>query len=347
MPDATYGVVRALGADDLEAAGVRAIMSNSYHLSRRPGVTTVGALGGLRAMMGWKGPIVTDSGGFQAYSLLHQDPSLGAITSDGLVFAVERGHKPIRLTPEKSVQNQLRLGSNVLFCLDDCTHPDAGPDDQRLSVERTVQWAKRCKTTFVSGLDSRRVEPDLRPGLFAVVQGGRDPALRRECAERLLEIGFDGFGYGGWPIDSDGALVHDLLTLTRALIPAEFRMQALGIGHPASIVACARMGYTQFDSALPTRDARRGRLYSFRTSAPDLEGDTKEWLELTYIQDERYVRDSRPLSEYCLGQCCQRYSRGYLRHLSKIEDPLFYRLATIHNLTFMRALTDILDAEKL
>lgn len=347
MPDATRGVVRALGGDELEAAGVRVVMSNVYHLSRRPGISTVNALGGVGAMMGWTGPIVTDSGGFQAYSLIRQNPDLGSISAQGLSFSPDPGEKRIRLTPERSIQSQLRLRSDVLFCLDDCTHPDAPDADQRASVERTVQWAAQSKRTFEQLLGQQRTPPAERPLLYAVVQGGRDEGLRRQCAERLLEIGFDGYGYGGWPIDEDGQLVSDLLSLTRQLIPPQWPMHALGVGHPASIVACARMGYRSFDSALPTRDARRGRLYAMTGpmgGAAQIDAPQKSWLEMIYIADERYARDRRPLDESCGCLGCQRYSRGYLRHLARLEEPLFYRLATLHNLTFMRRLTDRLDA---
>jgi queuine tRNA-ribosyltransferase len=340
MPDATHGVVRAVGPDDLEAAGVRMIMTNSLHLARRPGVTTVQALGGAARMIGWNGPIATDSGGFQAFSLIRQNPRLGSISPEGFVFSTEIGGKPIRITPQKSIQNQLRLGSNLLFCVDDCTHPDSSLPEQELSVQRTIAWAAQCKRAFDKGIADRRLPTERQPKLFAVIQGGRSPELRKRCAEALLAIGFDGYGYGGWPLDNEGQLLAETLALTRELVPSHLTMHALGVGHPASVVACAQMGYRLFDSALPTRDARRGRLYCFRADKPDLMKSAQEWLEFVYIQDEKHIKEDRPLSNYCNLICCRRFSRGYLRHLAKLEDALFYRLATIHNLNFMRQLTD-------
>ena len=184
-----------------------------------------------------------------------------------------------------------------------------------------------------------------RPLLFAVIQGGRNADLRRRCAEALLDIGFDGFGYGGWPLDEDGRLVADMLALTRELVPSDLPMHALGVGHPASVVSCSAMGYTLFDSALPTRDARRGRLYTFREERPRLGAPAEEWLKFIYINDDKYIKDDRPISPLCSCPACTRFSVAYLRHLSKIEDSLFYRLATVHNLTFMTRLTDLLTEQ--
>jgi queuine tRNA-ribosyltransferase len=342
MPDATYGTVRATGADDLERADIRIVMTNSFHLMMRPGISAVRSLGGVKAFLGWNKVVATDSGGFQAYSLIRQNARYGRVTEDGLTFVPENDSKKVQLTPDKVILNQLRLGSDILFCLDDCTHPDDAASEQQLSVERTIAWARACKTAFEQFVERREGE---RPRLYGVVQGGRDPALRRRCAEELLAMGFDGFGYGGWPIDAEGALLHDMLALTRQLIPREFPMHALGVGHPDSIVKCARLGYALFDSALPTRDARRGRLYTFAGAAPQLARELRDWFRPVYIEDERYARDRRPLSEACTGICCTRYSRGYLRHLKLIEDGLFNRLATLHNLTFMSQLTSLLRLE--
>lgn len=342
MPDATYGVVRATGPDDLERAGVRIVMTNAFHLMLRPGITTVRALGGVKGLLGWPGVVATDSGGFQAYSLIRQNARYGRIDRHGLTFVPEGSSDKIALTPEKAIQNQLRLGGDLLFCLDDCTHPEDPPAEQEESVRRTVEWARVCRTAFDRGLEQRQASPATRPRLFGVIQGGRNPQLRRACAEALLEIGFDGFGFGGWPLDDDGALMADILQLTRELVPGKYPMHALGVGHPASVAACTRMGYALFDSALPTRDARRGRLYTFTTAQPDPSGEARDWFRTVYIQDERHLKDSRPLDDGCPGPCCTRHSRGYLHHLHRIEDALYFRLATLHNLHFMRRLTDAL-----
>jgi queuine tRNA-ribosyltransferase len=329
--------VRAVGVDDLAAAGVRVVMTNALHLRQRPGMTTIAALGGAKRFIGWDGPLMADSGGFQALSLIRENARYGRIDADGLIFTPEGRDKRLLLTPEKSIESQMRLGADVLFCLDDCTHAEDSQAEQEASVARTLAWAKRCRAAFDEQCARRRL--DARPLLFAAVQGGRDPELRRRCAEGLLAIGFDGYGFGGWPLDSDGALLEDMLALTRELIGDAFPMHALGVGHPGSVTRCTAMGYRLFDSALPTRDARRGRLYSFAGLEPDLSAPHRDWLRTLYLQDEMHMKAAGPLDESCTALCCTRYSTGYLRHLFRIEDPLFFRLATIHNLAFMTRLT--------
>lgn len=346
LPDATLGVVRGVDAADLEAVGIEALVMSVFHLMQKPGSSTIAALGGLHKMCGWNRPIITDSGGFQAYSLIRQNPRFGSLGDNGIRFRPENSDRDFLMTPEKSVQLQLAYGGDIVVCLDDCTHVEDSAEEQRLSVQRTMRWAKRCKEEFVRQIGQRKRRSEgPRPLLFGVVQGGGDPALRRECAEALLEIGFDGYGYGGWPLDGEGGLVREMLALCRELIPAEFPMHALGVGHPEYIVECARMGYDTFDSALPTRDARTGRLYAF-TSDPS--GDAfrldGKWQRTLYIDDEKHIKSDGPVSPGCGCLACTRYSVGYLRHLHKCGDTLFYRLATVHNLSFMMQLMRLLRA---
>ena len=339
LPDATQGVVRAVDSVDLRACGVQALVMNTFHLMQHPGSSTVQALGGLHAMAAWPGPIVTDSGGFQAYSLIRQNAKFGSLTDNGMVYRPEGGKHKLLLTPEKCVQLQLSYGADVVMCLDDCTHVDDPPDAQAVSVRRTVKWAARCKQEFVRLVGEKRLPVSERPLLFAVIQGGGLPELRRACAEALLAIGFDGYGYGGWPLDADGKLVVDMLAYTRELVPRAWPMHALGVGHPANVVACARLGYGLFDSALPTRDARRGRLYVFSQpldGAPIPAGE--DWFSFVYIKDDKHTKDVRPLSEQCDCLTCSHYSRGYLHHLFKTGDAAYLRLATLHNLRFMTTL---------
>ena len=337
LPDATYGVVRSVDSQDLLACQVQAVMMNSFHLMQRPGSSTVQALGGLHRMSGWPRPIVTDSGGFQAYSLIRQNPKFGQLSERGLVFQPEGAQRKFQLTPEKSIQLQVAYGSDLVICLDDCTHIDAPESEQRLSVAHTLAWAERCRKEFEHLVEQKRLEGDQRPRLFAVIQGGGSLELRRQCAEALLDGGgFDGFGYGGWPLDGQGNLLSEILAYTRQLVPPQFPLHALGVGHPRNVLACYRLGYDLFDSAMPTRDARHGRLYRF-TAPSGLDG---EWMEYIYINDERHIKAAGPLSPWCDCLACQNYSLGYLRHLFKLEDSLFPRLATIHNLRFMTQLTD-------
>jgi queuine tRNA-ribosyltransferase len=351
LPDATLGVVRATDAADLHAAGVRALVMNVFHLMQKPGSSTISALGGLHQMSGWDGPIMTDSGGFQAYSLIRQNPRAGSLSDQGIRFQPEGADRPIQLTPEKSIQLQMAYGADILVCLDDCTHVDDAPAEQQVSVARTIKWARRCKDEFERLLrqhrsGSPRAELPARPLLFAVVQGGGSEQLRRECAEALLEIGFDGYGYGGWPLDAQGKLLHDMLNYTRSLIPRAFPMHALGVGHPDSVVACHKLGYQMFDSALPTRDARSGRLYAF-TNDPARANFRPHgnWWEYIYVEDKKYIKTNRPISAFCDCHTCQRYSLGYLHHLHKVNDTLYFRLATIHNLRFMMRLMETLASE--
>jgi queuine tRNA-ribosyltransferase len=355
LPDATQGVVRSVDSEDLVACGVAGLVMNAFHLMQRPGWEAVKALGGLHRMCGWERPIVTDSGGFQAYSLIRQNARFGEIGDHGITFRPEGSSRKLLLTPEKSIQRQMSFGADILVCLDDCTHVDAPIETQRQSVARTLAWARRCRREFdrlVSlrssagcrvpgagfGLGTRHPAPgtDQRPLLFAVIQGGGDRALRSRCAEELLAIGFDGYGYGGWPLDSEGRLLEEMLAYTRSLVPPEFPMHALGVGHPANVAAVARLGYAIFDSAMPTRDARHGRLYA--------RGEDE--FSFVYIGDEKHIRDARPISAECDALCCRRYSRGYVHHLFKLNDSLYPRLATIHNLRFMMQLTGRLATQE-
>ncbi len=342
FPDATLGVVRGVDSSDLESVGIEAVVMSVFHLMQKPGSSTIAALGGLHKMAGWPRPIVTDSGGFQAYSMIRQNAKFGSLGDNGIRFKPEGSDRDFLLTPEKSIQLQLAYGGDIVVCLDDCTHVQDSDAEQQLSVVRTVRWAKRCKEEFLRQLDQpkRRREP-ISPLLYGVVQGGGDPALRLRCAEELLQIGFDGYGYGGWPLDAEGNLVREMLALCREAVPERFPMHALGIGHPQSIVDCASMGYGTFDSSLPTRDARTGRLYVYNSDpfAPAF-GFTGKWFKTLYIDDDKHFKKDAPVSPGCDCLACRRYSVGYLRHLHKCGDTLYYRLATLHNLRFMTILME-------
>ncbi len=340
LPDATRAVVRAVDAADLEGAGIRGLMVNALHVAHRPGASVVEAAGGLHRFMGWRGPVFTDSGGYQAYSLTRENKALGSVSDEGFTYRFDRAEEKKLLTPEKSVERQLQLGTDVVITLDQCTHPGAPAAEQRESVRRTVAWGLRCRAEFARRLNDRPPAGEV-PKLFAVVQGGDDPALRRECAEGLLAAGFDGYGYGGWPVDDDGGLV-DAVGVTARLIPDGMPRLALGIGGPENVVAAHALGYRLFDCTLPTRDGRHGRLYTFRGGpAAGLAGD---WCERVNIGNERFRRESGPVEAGCDCACCARYSRAYLHHLFAIKDAAALRLATIHNLRFFTRLFDRLRA---
>ncbi len=335
MPDATQGVVRSLDATDLLTCEIQALVMNTFHLMQRPGSSTIQALGGLHKMSAWERPIVTDSGGFQAYSLIQQNAKFGTIDDDGITFKPENADRKFHLTPEKTVQLQVSYGADIVICLDDCTHVDAPLEIQEVAVRRTIAWAKRCKREFERLMQQKRLPKERQPLLFAVVQGGGFRELRKRCVEALLEIGFDGYGYGGWPLDGQGKLLTDIIAYTRACVPPQFPMHALGVGHPQNIVDCTHAGYGIFDSAMPTRDARHARLYTFT----DASGLIDKWFAYVYANDDKHIKNNTPVSPYCDCLCCTHYSLGYLHHLFKINDTLFFRLATIHNLRFMTLLT--------
>lgn len=340
LPDGTQGVVRSVSAEDLEACQIQAVQMNVYHLMQRPGSSTIGALGGLHRMAGWSRPIFTDSGGFQVYSLIRQNPKAGSITERGATFKPGGDRKYI-LTPEKSVQLQFGYGSDMIICFDDCTGPDDPPEAQADSVRRTIKWAAECKRTFLQLADQKRLDDVARPKLMAVIQGGLSRDLRQRCAETLLEIGFDAYGYGGWPLDAGGNLLVEMVGLVRELVPPEFPVHALGIGHPVNVAACVAMGYELFDSTMPTRDARHGRLYAFTRdprSAPLRPNEN--WFTYVYPGDDKHIKAADPVSVWCDCPACTRYSLAYLHHLFKINDTLYPRLATIHNLRFMTLLME-------
>lgn len=338
LPDGTQGVVRSVSAADLEGARIQAVQMNVYHLMQRPGTSTIQSLGGLHRLSGWPRPIFTDSGGFQVYSLIRQNPKSGTITDKGASFR-PGGDRKYNLTPEKSIQLQFAYGSDMLICFDDCTHPDDPLAEQALSVQRTIRWAGRCRATFDQLVEQKQLGEAERPHLMAVIQGGLSADLRRECAEALLALGFDAYGYGGWPLDAQGNLLEDMLGLVRELVPAQFPVHALGVGHPASVAACVRLGYELFDSTMPTRDARHGRLLVFKVAPAQMTSFAgSDWFSYCYPADDRHFKEAMPVSAVCDCECCANYSLGYLHHLYKLNDNLYSRLATVHNLRFMTML---------
>ncbi|MFY9826307.1 MAG: tRNA guanosine(34) transglycosylase Tgt [Thermoanaerobaculia bacterium] len=347
FPDATRAVVKSVDAADLAASGVAAVMVNAFHVTTQPGADVISKLGGLHGFMGWPGPIVTDSGGFQIYSLLRENSRNGSVSAKGFVYRPggRGGDGDKRLfTPEKSVQQQMRFGADVLFCLDQCTHPEDASDVHLASVERTIAWARLCKAELGRRLAQRKGDGP-RPLLFAVIQGGNDQDLRRRCAESLLEIGFDGFGFGGWPIGEEGELVEMVLRIPE-MVPRGIPLHGLGIGKPENIVAAYRAGYHTFDSSFPTRAARRRRLM---VATRDWAGGRltgKDFYDVLYLEDERYYRDGRPLDAFCSCLTCRRFSRAYLHHLFRIDDGLANRLATVHNLAFYSRLMAALADER-
>lgn len=346
MPDATRGVVRSLSPNDLQAVGLNWLMVNTFHLLKQPGEKILEKAGGLKNLMNWPGFLASDSGGFQLFSLIQKNPNLGKITDEGVVlYSGPKKQKKTLFTPEESIRLQFVIGSDIKIVLDDFSPPDA--DDARLetSVKRTIAWAKRAKAEFDRQLQARpaqRLNP--RPLLLAPIQGHNHQKWRRYCADALLEIGFDIYGLGGWPLDHNGQFAYQLAQFNAQLTPDEYPRFALGVGSLENIVRLYLMGYHFFDCVLPTRDARHQRLYVFQTDPQALNLDEIKKLatnhqldkifDYLYIGQGKYQTACQQISEHCDCPICQnqQISRAYLHHLFKIKDSSAWRLATLHNL---------------
>jgi queuine tRNA-ribosyltransferase len=332
FPDATRAVVRGLDSRDVQATGIQGILVNTLHLYLKLGKKLVEKFDGIGRFMGWSGALISDSGGFQVMSLAKKGS--GKVTDEGVAFHLNK-NKRVLLTPEKSIEFQWLLKTDLLVVLDDFTPPKVDRKQAEATVKRTIDWAKRSKVKFEELVrrDGRR------PYLIGVVQGGFFPDLRKDCALALAEIGFDGYGYGGWPMRHDGSFDYDSAQIIAENTPKNSWLYGLGIGKPDEIANLVKIGYRIFDCVLPTRDARHGRLY---VAADNFKGFTY------YTPDkEKYYSDDTAVDPDCDCRLCRHYSRAYLRHLFKIKDLTAVRLATIHNLRFYARLMEKLQVEYL
>lgn len=295
------------------------ILSNTYHLRSYPGDDFIKKNGGLHNFMKWPLPILTDSGGFQVFSLIHGAKNLkGKVTDDGAFFNNPITGERLELTPEKSIEIQFNLGSDIMVVLDDCRHYK---DDKELkkSVYRTIEWAKRCKKRFEEIITERNFAENHRPLLFCVVQGGIDYELREYCVNELTKIGFDGYGFGGWAINEKEYFPYDLLKFVAERLPEDKPRYAMGVGNPENMITCVNYGYDLFDCVIPSRNARHGLAYTTK-------GEIK-------IQNAIYKNDKSPLDAN-LPSIASNYSKEYIYHLFKIQDALGGELLTIQNLKF-------------
>jgi queuine tRNA-ribosyltransferase len=312
MPVATQGSVKALDPDDLRAAGVEIVLANTYHLLLRPGPELVRDLGGLHRFMGWPGPILTDSGGFQVFSLA----KLRRIGEEGVEFRSHVDGSLRFLSPERVVDIQHALGVDILHPLDECLAYGAGEAETERSLALTLRWLARSRA------EHRRAGG---PGaLFGIVQGGTHEALRRRAVEATCALNLDGYSIGGLAVGEPPALMYDLVELTASLLPAGQPRYLMGVGKPAGVVESVARGVDLFDCVLPTRNARNGQV--FTADGP---------LVVTHA---RFARDPGPLDADCGCLACRRFSRAYLRHLFMTRELLAYRLLTLHNVTFYQAL---------
>ena len=340
FPDATRAVVRSIDTSDLELTKTPGILVNTFHLWQELGEDVVKKFGGIGNFMSWHGGIISDSGGFQVMSVIKSGTIKGEITDEGAVFYPSKNKKVI-LTPEKSIQFQMSLKTDMVVVLDDFTDPQVGYDEAKKSVIRTIDWAKRSKDEFEKICRRNELSEKPRPYILGVVQGGKFQDLRKYCTEELTKIGFDGFGYGGWPINNEGKFDMETAKTIAENAPKDYFLYGLGVGKPDDIVACARLGYNIFDCVLPTRDARHGRLYVYNAGSIDEINITKPNFYSFYTPEkQKYFSDKSPVSLACDCLLCRKYSKAYLAHLFKINDFTAGRLATIHNLRFYSLLTE-------
>lgn len=333
LPDGTMGVVRNLDSADLRSVGTEGVVVNTYHLLSTPGTDVLKNAGGLKRLMDFEGLVVTDSGGWQCFSLIHRAGTRGRITDAGVIFSIGGGKNKL-FSPAVSIRAQFDIGSDVVVCLDDFTDPAASERRLRESVDRTTLWARKCKEEYDRILEERAGSGAPKPLILAVIQGGFDREARRRSAAELIELGFDGYGFGGYVVEN-GRINLDLSQFVADLVPRDKIGFALGFGRPWDIAALWEMGWEMFDCTLPTRDARHKRFYAFREDPRRLslrELKDPESYEYLYLRREKHSRDLAPVSRHCDCPVCARYSRSYLFHLFDISDGLALRLATLHNL---------------
>ena len=306
LPVGTQGTVKSLTPEDLVEIGVEAILANTYHLYLRPGHETIRRLGGLHTFIHWERPILTDSGGYQIFSLA----KLRKITEEGATFQSHLDGSLHLLTPEKVIEIQRVLGSDITMVLDECIPYPSPYEYVKESTSLTTRWAKRS-------LEARR-END--PALFAIVQGGMYRDLREESAQALVQMGLEGYAMGGLSVGEPKSMMMDVLEWTIPFLPEGAPRYLMGVGTPEDILDAVRLGIDLFDCVLPTRNARNGMLF---TSTGKIS-----------IKQAQYAEDRRPLDETCLCYTCRHYSRAYLRHLYLANEILSSRLNTIHNLSY-------------
>jgi queuine tRNA-ribosyltransferase len=307
MPVGTKATVKGLDPQRLRELGTTILLGNAYHLHFRPGSETVAELGGLHRFMGWDGPILTDSGGFQVFSL--RDTIVRA-DEDGVTFRSVYDGEPARFTPELVADVQRRLGSDIAMCLDICLPADASRPALAEAAATTTRWAERQ-------LAAPRAEGQL---LFGIAQGGADPELRRRSVEEISALGFDGHALGGLSVGEDRAVMLDAVGWAAPLLPADRPRYFMGIGDPAGILEVIERGIDMFDCVLPTRHARHGKVM---TSLGDLN-----------IRNQEYEHDTSPVDGSCECLTCRNYSRAYLRHLFRMKEISAMRLLSIHNLSY-------------
>ena len=333
MPVGTLATVKGVPQDVLEDLGVEILLGNTYHLYLRPGVEQVRKLGGLHGFMSWPRAILTDSGGFQVFSL----NELRKVSEEGVTFRSHLDGSSHFFSPENAMEAQIGLGADIIMAFDECTEYPADAARVRESMELTLRWAARSKKHFeehkrnvpwqsenrepgTGNWNPPTTPPEATQALFGIVQGGMDLDLRKESAERTLEVGFPGYAIGGLSVGEPRKLTREVVEATIQYLPADKPRYLMGVGTPQEIVEYARLGIDMMDCVLPTRAARHGLLFTS-------EGKVS-------IKQARYASDHGPLDPGCKCRVCRRYSRAYLRHLYASNEVLAQVLNTVHNLTY-------------
>jgi len=324
MPDATRGYIKLLSPQDLKSTGTKALVVNTFHLYLQPGIKIIKAAGGIHKFMNYNGPLLSDSGGFQVFSLIHKNKKLGEINDDRVTFRSPLNGSLHELSPEKSIQIQFDLGVDMMVCLDDCPPNDFSRVDLELAVKRTINWAKRSKIEYLKQLKKRKISPTKRPLLFSVIQGGAELDLRTYCAKELVKLGFDGYGFGARPVDNKGNFLEEVLRVTANLIPKDSLRFALGVGTPEDIKRCAHLGWDMFDCVIPTREGRHGRLFFF----------SSQGYKTININNAKFANDFSPLNKLSKIVELNNHSHAFLHHLFRLKEALGQRLASLNNLEF-------------
>jgi len=315
MPVGTAATVKAMRPAEVRAAGADIILGNTYHLMLRPGAERIDRLGGLHSFMGWDRPILTDSGGYQVMSL----SALTKMSEEGVAFASHIDGSRHMLTPERSMEIQRLLGSDIVMAFDECTKNGCTRDEAAMSMERSMRWAKRSRDGFDAGHDHAS-----RSALFGIQQGSLDEALRKQSAEQLIEIGFDGYAVGGLAVGEGQEAMFATLDFAPDQLPTDKPRYLMGVGKPDDIVGAVERGIDMFDCVLPTRSGRNGQAFT--------------WNGPLNIRNAKFAEDPAPIDPTCGCPACTTWSRAYLHHLVKAGEILGAMLMTEHNIHFYQQL---------
>ncbi|TAK96637.1 tRNA guanosine(34) transglycosylase Tgt [Patescibacteria group bacterium] len=351
MPIATKGAVRNLNPEELEKLGAEIALGNTYHLWLRPGDTLIKKAGGLHEFMRWSKPILTDSGGFQVFSLGARaaekyGKSGVTLTERGVRFVDPIDGKAHFMSPEKSIDIQLNLGSDIIMVLDECPPYPCELDYARASMELTLRWAVRCQKYFQK--KTKHLKKNKRPLLFAIVQGSVYQDLRQECAERLVAMDFDGYAIGGVAVGEPREKLAEILDWVVPILPENRPRYLMGLGRPEEVVAAVQKGIDMFDCVIPTREGRHGRLFlRKRKQKLNVRKSKVDFYETININNGKFRNALQSIDMQCQCYTCQRFSRAYLRHLFAVGEPLALRLASIHNLFFYLELMRDLRQQRL